>query len=114
MLKASSRQLNGIVVVDLSGRITLDEGSAVLRETVRNLLGEGKKNILLNLADVTDLDSSGIGVLVGTYTDVRDQGGKLKLLNLSERVNDRFQITKLDTVFDVQDDEAAAVAAFGT
>lgn len=114
MMKASSRQLNGIVIVDFSGPITLTEGSAVLRETVRNALSQGQKNILLNLADVTEIDSSGIGELVKAYTDVRDQGGQLKLLNLTERVHDRFQITKLHTVFDIQDDETAAVTAFGT
>jgi len=114
MMKASSRKLNGIVIVDLSGRITLGEGSAVLRETVRNLLAEGQKNILLNLADVASIDSSGIGELVSAYTSVREQGGKLKLFTLTEKVQNLLRITKLHTVFDIQEDEASAVAAFGT
>jgi anti-sigma B factor antagonist len=111
-MKASSRQVNGIMIVDLSGRITLGEGSVILRETVRDLLGKGNKKILLNLGDVSYIDSSGIGELVSAYTTVRKEGGELKLLNLTKKVHDLLQITKLYTVFDVKDDETSAVKAF--
>ncbi|MEO5936810.1 MAG: STAS domain-containing protein [Terriglobales bacterium] len=111
-LKSSSRQVDGISILDLSGRITLGEGSVVLRDTIRELLGKGEKKILLNLGDVTYIDSSGIGELVSAYTAVRKEGGELKLLNLTKKVHDLLQITKLYTVFDVKDDEAAAIAAF--
>ncbi len=113
MMKASSRQVNGVTIVDLSGRITLGEGSVVLRDLVRDLMSKGQKKILLNLGDVTYIDSSGIGELVSAYTSVRNSGGELKLLNLTKKVHDLLQITKLYTVFDVKDDEASAVAAFG-
>jgi anti-sigma B factor antagonist len=111
-MKASTRQLNGVTVVDLSGRITLGEGSVVLRDTVRELIGKGEKKILLNLGEVTYIDSSGIGELVSAFTTVRNQGGELKLLNLTKKVHDLLQITKLYTVFDVKDDEASAVGSF--
>lgn len=111
-MKASTRQVNGVAIVDLSGRITLGEGSVVLRDTVREILGKGEKKILLNLGDVTYIDSSGIGELVSAFTTVRNQGGDLKLLKLTKKVHDLLQITKLYTVFDVKDDEAQAVAAF--
>ena len=111
-IKASTRQVDDVTVVDLSGRITLGEGSTVLRDTVRELLGRGQKKILLNLGDVTYIDSSGIGELVSGFTTVANQGGQLKLLNLTKKVHDLLQITKLCTVFDIKDDEASAVAAF--
>ena len=111
-MKSSSRQIDGVTVLDLSGRITLGEGSVILRETVRDLLGKGNKKILLNLGDVSYIDSSGIGELVSAYTTVRKEGGELKLLNLTKKVNDLLQITKLYTVFDVKDDEASAVKSF--
>ncbi|HEV8523589.1 MAG TPA: STAS domain-containing protein [Terriglobales bacterium] len=111
-MKSSTRQVNGVTIVDLSGRITLGEGSVVLRDTVRELVGKGQKKILLNLGDVTYIDSSGIGELVSAFTTVRNQGGELKLLNLTKKVHDLLQITKLYTVFDVKDDEAAAVSSF--
>jgi anti-sigma B factor antagonist len=111
-MKASTRQVDGVTVVDLSGRITLGEGSVVLRDTVRDLLGKGEKKLLLNLGDVTYIDSSGIGELVSAFTTVRNQGGELKLLNLTKKVHDLLQITKLYTVFDVKDDEAAAIGSF--
>ncbi len=113
-MKASTRQVNGVSVVDLSGRITLGEGSTLLRDTVRDLISKGHKKILLNLGDVTYIDSSGIGELVSAYTTVRNQGGDLKLLNLTKKVHDLLQITKLYTVFDIKDDEAAAVKSFAT
>jgi anti-sigma B factor antagonist len=111
-MKASTRQVDGITVVDLSGRITLGEGSVVLRDTVRDLLAKGDRKMLLNLGDVTYIDSSGIGELVSAFTTVRNQGGELKLLNLTKKVHDLLQITKLYTVFDVKDDEAAAIGSF--
>jgi anti-sigma B factor antagonist len=111
-LKASTRQVDGITVMDLSGRITLGEGSVILRDRIRELLGQGEKKILLNLGDVTYIDSSGIGELVSAFTAVRKEGGELKLLNLTKKVHDLLQITKLYTVFDVKDDEAAAIAAY--
>src|SRR3984893_2902575 len=111
-MKASTRQVDGITIVDLSGRITLGEGSVVLRDTIKDLLGKGQKKILLNLGDVSYIDSSGIGELVSAFTSVRNQGGELKLLNLTKKVHDLLQITKLYTVFDVRDDEAGAVKAF--
>ncbi|MGA2904841.1 MAG: STAS domain-containing protein [Candidatus Korobacteraceae bacterium] len=111
-MKASVRQVEGVTVVDLSGRIKLGEGSSVLRDTVKDLLAKGHKNILLNLGDISYIDSSGIGELVGAFTSVRNQGGELKLLHLTKKVHDLLQITKLYTVFDVKDDEAAAIRAF--
>ncbi len=111
-MKSSTRQIDGVTVVDLSGRITLGEGSVILRETVRDLLSKGNKKILLNLGEVNYIDSSGIGELVSAFTTVRNQGGDLKLLNLTKKVHDLLQITKLYTVFDVKDDEAGAVKSF--
>lgn len=111
-LKASSRQVDGVNIVDLNGRITLGEGSVILRDTVRDLISKGRKHILLNLGDVTYIDSSGIGELVSAFTSVRNQGGELKLLKLTKKVHDLLQITKLYTVFDVRDDEAQAVQSF--
>ncbi len=111
-MKASTRQIDGVTVVDLSGRITLGEGSVVLRDAVRELLSKGNKKILVNLADVNYIDSSGIGELVSAFTTVRNQQGELKLLNLTKKVHDLLQITKLYTVFDVKDDEAAAIKSF--
>ena len=113
-MKASTRQVNGVTIVDLSGRITLGEGSVILRDTVRDLLGKGQKKILLNLGDVSYIESSGIGELVSAYTTVRNQGGDLRLLNLTKKVHDLLQITKLYTVFDVKDDETTAVRAFAS
>jgi len=113
-MKASTRQVDGVTIVDLSGRITLGEGSVVLRDTVRDLLGKNQKKILLNLGDVSYIDSSGIGELVSAYTTVRNQGGDLRLLNLTKKVHDLLQITKLYTVFDVKDDEVSAVKSFST
>jgi anti-sigma B factor antagonist len=111
-MKASNRQVNGVTVVDMSGRITLGEGSVVLRETVKDLLAKGHKKILLNLGDVSYIDSSGIGEMVSAFTSVRREGGELKLLKLTKKVHDLLQITKLYTVFDIKDDEAAAVQSF--
>jgi anti-sigma B factor antagonist len=111
-MKIKTRQVDGVTIMDCSGRITLGEGSVTLRDAVRDLLAKGSKQILLNLGDVTYIDSSGIGELVSAYTTVKNQGGDLKLLNLTKKVHDLLQITKLYTVFDVKDDEASAVASF--
>jgi anti-sigma B factor antagonist len=111
-MKASTRQVDGITIIDLSGRITLGEGSVVLRDTIKDVVASGSKKILLNLGDVTYIDSSGIGELVSSFTSVRNQGGDLKLLNLTKKVHDLLQITKLYTVFDIKDDEAQAIASF--
>jgi anti-sigma B factor antagonist len=111
-MKVTTRQVDGVTILDLSGRITLGEGSVQLRDAIRDLLSKGSKLILLNLADVNYIDSSGIGELVSAYTTVRNQGGELKLLNLTKKVHDLLQITKLYTVFDVRDDETAAVKSF--
>ena len=111
-MKSSTRQVDGVTIVDLSGRITLGEGSTMLRDIVRDLIAKGQKKILLNLGDVTYIDSSGIGELVSAFTTVRNGGGELKLLNLTKKVHDLLQITKLYTVFDIKDDEAAAIQSF--
>lgn len=112
-MKAITRQVDSVNVVDLSGRITLGEGCSQLRELIRDLLAKGHKKILLNLGEVTYIDSSGIGELVSGFTAVSNQGGQLKLLNLTKKVQDLLQITKLLTVFDVHDDESKAIASFG-
>jgi anti-sigma B factor antagonist len=111
-MKVSNRQVDGVTIVDMSGRITLGEGSVVLRDTIRDLIGKGEKKILLNLGDVTYIDSSGIGELVSAFTAVRREGGELKLLKLTKKVHDLLQITKLYTVFDIKDDEAVAIQSF--
>src|SRR5947209_18075246 len=111
-MKTSNRQVNGVTIVDCSGRITLGEGSVTLKDVVRELLSKGQKKILLNLGDVNYIDSSGIGELVSAFTTVRNQGGELKLLNLTKKDHDLLQIPKLYTVFDVKDDETGAVKAF--
>ena len=111
-MKISTRQVDGVTILDLSGRITLGEGSVQLRDAVRDLLSKGQKHILLNLADVNYIDSSGIGELVSAFTTMRNQGGELKLLKLTKKVHDLLQITKLYTVFDIKDDEAEAIGSF--
>jgi anti-sigma B factor antagonist len=98
--------------LDVSGKITLGDGSVVIREAVKKLVADGTKKIVLNLGDVTYIDSSGIGELVSAFTSVSNTGGNLKLLNLTKRVQDLLQITKLYTVFEVFNDEASAVASF--
>lgn len=111
-MKATIRQVDSVMVVDISGRITLGEGCTQLRELIRDQLSKGNKNVLLNLADVSYIDSSGIGELVSAYTAVSNQGGQLKLLNLTKKVHDLLQITKLYTVFDIHDDEAKGISSF--
>ena len=111
-LRATHRDSGPVTVVDLSGRITLGDGSALLRKTIRGLLQDERKNILLNLADVDYIDSSGIGELVSGFTAVKNQGGELKLLQLTKKVHDLLQITKLYTVFDIYTDENTAIRSF--
>ena len=111
-VKLSTRQVGNVTVIDVAGRITLGEGSSALRETLRDLVAKNQTKILLNLADVTYIDSSGIGELVSGYTTVTNTGGSLKLLNLNKRVKDLLQITKLYTVFGVHEDEAAAIRSY--
>jgi len=111
-VKLTTRQVGNVTVIDVAGRITLGEGSSALRETLRDLVAKNQTKILLNLADVTYIDSSGIGELVSGYTTVTNTGGSLKLLNLNKRVKDLLQITKLYTVFEVFEDEAAAIRSY--
>jgi anti-sigma B factor antagonist len=111
-LYATTREFGGITIIDLSGRISLGEGSALLRKTVRDLLDEGHTKIILNLGDVNYIDSSGIGELVSGFTAVRNRGGELKLLSLTKKVNDLLQLTKLFTVFEVYNEENTAVGSF--
>lgn len=110
--KLSPRQVGDVTVIDVTGRITLGEGSSNLREGIRDLVAKGNKKILLNLGEVSYIDSSGIGELVSGFTSVANQGGQLKLLNLTKRVRDLLQITKLYTVFEVYEDEATAIRSF--
>lgn len=111
-LKTSTRQVGTATVIDLSGRIVLGEGSSLLRETVKDLASRGQKKLLLNLADVSYIDSSGLGALVASFTTIKGQDGQIKLLNLTSKVHDLLQITKLLTVFDVFTDEATALKSF--
>ena len=111
-VKMSSRQVGDVTVVDATGRITLGEGASVFRDKIRDLAAKGDKKILVNLADVSYIDSSGIGEMVSSFTTVTNHGGQLKLLSLTKRVKDLLQITKLYTVFEVFEDEASAVRSF--
>jgi len=111
-VKLTTRQVGDVSVVDVAGRITLGEGSSSLRDTIRELLTKGNKKVLLNLGEVSYIDSSGIGELVSAFTSVTNGGGQLKLLNLTKKVTDLLQITKLYTVFEIFDNEATAVRSF--
>ena len=111
-LQGTRRQLGDVTIVDFSGKITLGDGSALLRKTIRELVENGQKKIIIILYDVDYIDSSGIGELVSGFTTVRNAKGELKLLHLTKRVHDILQITRLFTVFDVQSDEEAAIRAF--
>lgn len=113
-LNISTRKSGSITIVDLAGKIALGESNRALHEAIRGLTSEGEKNILLNLANVTVIDSSGLGELVASYASVERNGGSLKLANLSDRFIELITITKLYTVFDVFDNEAEALASFGT
>lgn len=113
-MQANTRQIGDVVVLDISGRITLGEGNVILREMVRELGDKGNRKIVLNLGEVNYVDSSGIGELVKTHTTVRNQGGKLKLVNINRRLNDLLQMTRLASVFDIERDEASAVGSLGS
>jgi anti-sigma B factor antagonist len=107
-----TRTADGVTILDIHGRITIGEGSAKVRSVVRELLQAGKKNILLNLGDVSYVDSSGIGELVSSFTTVTNQGGQLKLLHLTKKLQELLAITKLLTVFDSFDEEAKAIGSY--
>jgi anti-sigma B factor antagonist len=111
-LVIESREVAHVSILDVKGRIVLGDEIHQLRDAVRGLLQQGKKKIILNLAEVDYIDSSGVGELVGAFTTVRSSGGELKLLNLSQKVQDVLHVTKLYTVFDVRDDEFTAVKSF--
>ncbi len=111
-IKLNTRQVGDVTVLDLAGRITLGEGSSTLRDSLKELIAKGDKKILLNLGEVSYIDSSGIGELVSGFTTVTNQGGQLKLLGLNKRVKDLLQVTKLYTVFEAFEDEAEAVRSF--
>lgn len=106
------RKLGGLTIVDISGRIELGEESAALRDLVRDLLSKGRKQILFNLGDVNYIDSAGLGHMVSAFTSVRNQGGELKLVNLSNNIQNLMQITRLYTVFEIMDNESEAVKSF--
>ena len=112
-VKLTTRQVGDVTVIDAVGRITLGDGASIFRDTIRDLSSTGQKKMLLNLAEVSYIDSSGIGEMVSGFTTVSNQGGQVKLLNLTKRVKDLLQITKLYTVFEVFEDETAAVRSFG-
>jgi anti-sigma B factor antagonist len=111
-VKISHRQVGDVTVVDATGRITLGEGASIFRDMIRDLATKGNKKILINLSDVSYIDSSGIGEMVSSFTTVTNHGGQLKLLGLTKRVKDLLQITKLYTVFEVFEDESSAVRSF--
>jgi len=110
-MKITKRSVGEVTILDCSGKITLGEGTMAVRNTVREVLKEGGKKIILNLGDVNYIDSSGIGELVSTYTSVTNQGGKLFLLNLTKKIQELLAITKLLTVFRVFEDEQKATSA---
>lgn len=111
-MNISTREVSHVTIVDIGGRITLGDATGKLRDTIRNLIATGKKKIVLNLAHVDYIDSSGVGELVSSFTAVRNAGGDLKLLALTKKVHDVLNVTKLYTVFDVKDDEFTAVKSF--
>jgi anti-sigma B factor antagonist len=111
-LTIATRELDGVTILELNGRITLGEGSVQLRDAIRDLIGKGVKKILIDLGNVNYIDSSGLGELVSAYTTAKNQSADLKLLNLTKKVKDVLQVTKLYTVFDIYDDEASAIASF--
>jgi len=106
------REMRGVAILDMSGRITLGDGSVVLRETVREQIASGKQAIIINLGDVTYMDSSGLGELISAFTTAKNRGATLKLLDLTKRIRNLMEITKLYTVFDIYDDEDAAIDSF--
>jgi anti-sigma B factor antagonist len=111
-LNIRERQAGDVTIIDMDGKITIGEGSVAMRSAIRRLIEEGKKKVLLNLSNVSYVDSSGIGELVSSFTTINREGGQLKLLNLTQKIRDLMVITKLHTVFDVYDDEASALNSF--
>ena len=111
-MQIEERVVGGVTILDLSGKMTLGEGDELLREKIASLVNAGQKNLLLNLDGVPYIDSAGLGEMVRSYTTVSRQGGKLKLLNLTKRIEDLLSITKLLTVFETFDNEADAVRSF--
>ena len=111
-LDVKERQAGDVTILDLSGDVRIGEGAISLRDSIRNLADQGKKNVLLNLAGVKYMDSSGVGELIANYTTIKRQGGQLKLLNLTDRIQNLLVITKLLTVFDSYDNEADALKSF--
>jgi anti-sigma B factor antagonist len=111
-MKITNREVDHVTILDIDGRIVLGAETETLRNAVRQLIGKDKKKIILNLAGVDYIDSSGVGELVASFTAVRNSGGELKLLNLTQKVQDVLNVTKLYTVFDVKDDEFKAVKSF--
>jgi anti-sigma B factor antagonist len=111
-MNISQRQVGDVTVLDVSGKITIGVGDVQVRDAVHMALGSGARNLVLNLKNVTTIDSAGVGELVSAYTTVTNRGGKLKLINLPSKVNDILQITQLITVFEVYDDEKEALESF--
>ena len=111
-MQITERQVGEVMILDLKGKITLGEGDELLKDKVNSLVNQGRKKIVLNLADVPYIDSAGLGEVVRTYTTVSRQGGSLKLLNLTKRITDLLSITKLLTVFDTFDVEDEAIRSF--
>jgi anti-sigma B factor antagonist len=111
-MKVIERQARGVTILDISGRITLGDGTALLRDTTRDLIAQGKKNLLLNLGQVPHIDSSGIAELVSAFVAARRERGDVKLLNLTKKVRDTVEIVKLGGIFELFDDEAAALNSF--
>ena len=109
---ATRREIGDVTVIDMKGRITLGEGSSLLRDLIRENLGKGRKKIVMNLAGVNYIDSTGLGELVSGFRLVKSEGGELKLLSLNKKVTDLLQITKLYAVFDIHTQEAQAVTSF--
>ncbi|HEV2299057.1 MAG TPA: STAS domain-containing protein [Candidatus Acidoferrales bacterium] len=112
-LRMTDREMSGVTVLDLDGRIVLGEESNAFRERVKGLLANNHKKIVLNMSNVSYIDSAGLGTLVATFHSARSQGGTLKLCNLGAKFKEVLQVTKLMTVFDVYDNDTAAVASFG-
>jgi anti-sigma B factor antagonist len=111
-MQIDERVVGSVTVLDLKGKITLNDGDTALRDKINSVVQQGRKTILLNFADVPYIDSAGLGEVVRSYTTVTKQGGKLKLLNLTKRITDLLSITKLLTIFDTFDNEAEALKSF--
>ncbi len=113
-LTAKTRRVGNVAIVDLSGKVTLGENTGILRDELRSVLAQGNKNIILNMKDVSYVDSAGLGELVGVYTTATNQGGAVKLLHMQGKMKDLMQITKLHTIFPAYEDEQQAVSSFAT